>query len=307
MLSINNLLILLILSFLITNVKLDLGGPCFSMSTMEGFACGLGVHKNIQIITDCLCYIPGYWEQLNGCDKLVLGPHHTPIDGAEICSRALEYAANPAGFTGETDYYESSTTVMHVVMLDFPTYSPGVTNFLDSSSNNLTTTNTDEINSLITTDEVIPSSSSSYIEIPLETLMESSISTQPSTIETSETSHATSLEVSSIITGVSSEPLTIVSESGDLNSTEIASTPVVITSPTPQPLLETPSQESSSPNIDSTTPTTIDNTVVDGTTTNDATSVASSTSDVAYVYIGGAMGYPSISVALGLVFIAYLV
>ena len=31
----------------------------FSMSTMEGFACGLGVHKNIQIITDCLCYIPG--------------------------------------------------------------------------------------------------------------------------------------------------------------------------------------------------------------------------------------------------------
>ena len=81
----------------------------------------------------------------------------------------------------------------------------------------------------------------------------------------------------------------------------------MITSPTPQPLLETPSQESSSPNIDSTTPTTIDNTVVDGTTTNDATSVASSTSDVAYVYIGGAMGYPSISVALGLVFIAYLV
>ena len=137
--------------------------------------------------------------------------------------------------------------------------------------------------------------------------MESSISTQPSTIETSETSHATSLEVSSIITGVSSEPLTIVSESGGLNSTEIASTPVVITSPTPQPLLETPSHESSSPNIDSTTPTTIDNTVVDGTTTNDATSVASSTSDVAYVYIGGAMGYPSISVALGLVFIAYLV
>ena len=67
--------------------------------------------------------------------------------------------------------------------------------------------------------------------------MESSISTQPSTIETSETSHATSLEVSSIITGVSSEPLTIVSESGGLNSTEIASTPVVITSPAPQPLL----------------------------------------------------------------------
>ena len=49
MLSINNLLILLILFILITNVKLDLGGPCFSMSTMEGFACGLGVHKTFKL------------------------------------------------------------------------------------------------------------------------------------------------------------------------------------------------------------------------------------------------------------------
>ena len=223
MLRTNNLLILLVFSFLIINVKLDLGGPCYSVSSMEGQACGVGVHPVTQIMTDCLCHIPGYWEQYKRCAELIAGEHNEPVNGAEVCSRALEYAANPAGFTGNKNFFEGSTTILDLVMFALPTYSPGVTNFLDSSSNDLTTTNTDEINSLITTDEVIPSSSSSYIEIPLETLMESSISTQPSTIETSETSHATSLEVSSIITGVSSEPLTIVSESGVLNSTQIVS------------------------------------------------------------------------------------
>lgn len=304
MLRTNNLLILLVFSFLIINVKLDLGGPCYSVSSMEGQACGVGVHPVTQIMTDCLCHIPGYWEQYNRCAELIAGEHNEPVNGAEVCSRALEYAVNPAGFTGNKNFFEGSTTILDLVMFAFPTYSPGVTNFLDSSSNDLTTTNSDEINSLLTTDESVPSFSSNYIEIPLETSVEASITIQPSTIEISETTPVESSEFSSII---SSLPLPIVSESGILNSTQIVSTPVVIISPTPQPSLETTSSQSSVPDIANTSSTTTDTTAVDETTINNPSSVALPTTIETAVFEGGAMGYPSISIAIGLVLIVYLI